>query len=87
MSQLEHPLDNALRLWQEGRPVDEVLLVLRRAGFSKIQSIQALKIATGWPLTEAKRTVHESSVWADVKERDDKFLDELETTSAQSGED
>ena len=87
MGQIEHPWVIACRLWREGRPVEDVLSALRRQGCSKVESIRALKQATGWPLTEVKRTVHESAAWADVKERDDRFLDELETMIPQPGED
>jgi ribosomal protein L7/L12 len=87
MSQTEHPWVIACRLWREGRPIEDVLSALRRQGCSKAESIRALKEATGWPLTEAKRSVHESAAWADVKERDDRLLDELESMIPQLGED
>ena len=59
--------------------MEATLAKLREVGASKIESIRALVDGTRMSLADAKRTVHFSAVWADVKERDEKFWDELES--------
>jgi hypothetical protein len=72
----------AERLRGEGVELDEILRRLRERGFSKAQSVALLAGLRefGWDnrLARAKEIVHESPVWADAKERDDKILDELD---------
>ena len=63
---------------QEGATTETILELLRSKGASKIESIRALCDGARMPLADAKRVVHFSSAWADVKERDEKFWDELE---------
>jgi hypothetical protein len=64
---------------QKGETTETVLERLRSKGASKIESIRALCDGAQMSLADAKCTVHFSSAWADVKERDEKFWDELET--------
>ena len=68
------------RLAQEGRAVDEILQLLRARGCTKGESAAALLWLPDLgdnPLLSAKRIVHESPAWADVKERDDRILDDF----------
>jgi ribosomal protein L7/L12 len=63
---------------QEGATTETILERLRSDGASKIESIRALCDGAGMSLADAKRAVHFSSAWADVKERDERIWDELE---------
>jgi len=73
-----HAWAMASRLFRDGASVDEVLYRLREDGCSKAISVGALVDGARMPLTEAKRTVHESTIWADVRERDESiFRDDL----------
>jgi ribosomal protein L7/L12 len=56
-------------------PVDEVLLKLRNRGLSKIESIQALMIIRPMSLADAKRIVHGSPAWEDVRQDHDQMID------------
>jgi hypothetical protein len=63
---------------RDGDPMETILNRLRDKGASKIDSIRALHDGARIPLAEGKRLVHFSAAWADTKERDEKFWDELE---------
>jgi hypothetical protein len=58
-----------------GADMLDVLRLLRKNGFTKIESIQVLVKSGRWSLREANAAVHESEVWADVRERDEAFAD------------
>jgi ribosomal protein L7/L12 len=60
-------------------PLDlaEAIAFLRGEGFSKVGSIGVLAEHRGVSLSEAKVLVHTSEAWIDVRERDDRFHDEL----------
>jgi hypothetical protein len=68
------------------RDIDEALAFLRSHGFSKVMSIAALTQLFGLKLDEAKQRVHLSPTWADVRERDDAFHDELVRGVTSDGE-
>lgn len=59
--------------------MDTILRRLRDDGASIIDSIATLRDVMDMPLQEAKRTVHFSPVWDDVRENNEKFWDELES--------
>lgn len=62
---------------------DTVLEELRKEGFSQAESIKATVERLGVPLGEAKRIVHLSEVWADVRPANDRLhqsLDEATST-------
>ena len=65
--------DRAARLWQAGERWDAILGALRDEGYSKIDCIRATVDHLRLPLADAKRIVHESAVWADVRQRDDEW--------------
>jgi hypothetical protein len=50
---------------------EAVLAALRRAGYSKIESIMALVDLGRAAFGDAKVIVHESEVWKDVRSRDE----------------
>lgn len=62
---------------QNGQATDDILTFLRSQGASKTDSIAVFHRALSMGLDEAKRVVHFSPVWADIKERDERFWDEL----------
>ena len=64
---------------RDGSAMEVTLARLREVGASKVESIRALVDGTRMSLADAKRTVHFSAVWTDLKERDEKFWDELES--------
>jgi ribosomal protein L7/L12 len=68
----------ATEMLSGGRGVDAILSFLRANECSKVESIRLLMAVTGWPLGEAKRRVHSSPVWDDVRERDEEFHASLE---------
>jgi hypothetical protein len=61
---------------QEGVGLEEVLQRLRERGCSKLQPVAVIaglrEYGPSRPL-QAKRLVHESAVWADVKEQDEQI--------------
>ena len=69
--------DRAATLWQAGERWDAILGTLRAEGFSKVHCIKATVDQLRLPLGDAKRIVHDSAAWADVRERDDELLDRL----------
>ena len=69
--------ERAAALWQAGERWDAILGALRAEGFSKIDCIKATVDQLRLPLADAKRVVHDSAAWADVREHDDKLLDRL----------
>jgi hypothetical protein len=63
-------------LLKEGQSIDQILQMLRSRGCSKAQSVAV--IAPLMPgLLEAKQAVHDSPVWTDAKERDERIFDDL----------
>lgn len=67
-----------LHLW------DTVLEELRKEGFSQAQSIKATVERLGVPLAEAKKIVHLSNAWADVRSENDSFHEELDEAARTS---
>lgn len=55
-----------------------VLEQLRKEGFSQAQSVKATVERLGVPLAEAKKIVHLSETWADVRSDNDSFHRELD---------
>ena len=69
--------DRAATLWQAGERWGAILGALRAEGFSKVDCIKATVQQLRLPLADAKRVVHDSAAWADVREQDDELLDRL----------
>lgn len=61
-----------LHLW------DTVLEALREEGFSQTQSIKATVERLGVSSAEAKKIVHLSEAWADIRSDNDSFHRELD---------
>jgi ribosomal protein L7/L12 len=64
-------------LLKKSQSVEEVLSYFRSQGANKIDCISILKRLTSISQGDAKRVVHFSAAWADVKEADDAFHEEL----------
>ena len=69
--------ERAATLWQAGERWDAILGALRAEGFSKIDCIKATVDQLRLPLGDAKRIVHDSAAWADVRDRDDEWKERL----------
>jgi hypothetical protein len=69
--------ERAAALWQAGERWDAILGSLRAEGFSKVDCIKATVDQLRLPLGDAKRIVHHSAAWADVKDRDDEWQERL----------
>lgn len=66
------------RLTAGGKTLDEALAVLRARGISKVISVIAVRNFLRSDLAEAKRIVHFSSTWADLREEHERFHADLE---------
>jgi ribosomal protein L7/L12 len=80
--------DRAASLWDDGARWDAILATLRAEGFTKVDCIKATVELLRLPLADAKRVVHDSRTWADVRGRDDEWHDtlaaELDVTESRS---
>ena len=69
--------------------LEGVLLLLRRNGCHKIESIKALIALKRMNLADAKRAVHLSETWADVRRQDEQLeaalVDELISWAEEAG--
>ena len=77
MKRLDPFLPVCRKMLLEGANIEQVLQFLRGSGIDKVRSTIAMELLEIAPLREAKILVHESETWADVRERDAKFHDEL----------
>ena len=66
-------VDRASTLWKDGYQWEELVAALRGEGFTKIDSIRVAVDLLRLPLSEAKRLVHLSPAWSDLRTRDDAF--------------
>ena len=62
----------------EGKTLDDALVELRASGYSIIDSIYAVHRVQRIEHIEAKKTVHFSPAWADMRAGHEKFHQELE---------
>jgi hypothetical protein len=79
-------IEEAKHRMQEGKTLDAVLAWLRAQGASRVDSIVVLNGAADMRLKEAKHTIHFSAVWADMKEPQERFWDELEAAAVKMPE-
>ena len=77
--------DYLRKLLRDGVDLDRALADLRGRGASIIESIVAVKRVHTSDLAEAKRLVHLSPVWSDVKAQDEDLWAELEHASDERG--
>jgi len=64
-------VERATAMWADGNRWDAVMQTLRAEGYSKTDCIRASVEILRLPLIDAKRLVHESSVWHDRRDSDD----------------
>jgi ribosomal protein L7/L12 len=69
--------ERAASLWEAGERWDVILGALRAEGYSKVDCIKATVDQLRLPLADAKRVVHESAAWADVRQGDDQWHEQL----------
>lgn len=69
--------ERAGELWTQGARWDAILAALRTEGYSKVDCIKATVTMLRLPLADAKRVVHESETWRDVRGADDTWHDAL----------
>jgi ribosomal protein L7/L12 len=67
--------DYAAQVWAETNDYDAVLRHLRVKGYSKLDSIKALREFCGLSLSESKRKASMSEVWADTLEESNRLHD------------
>ena len=60
-----------------GKTLDEALVLLRASGASVVECIATIRSVRQCALPEAKQFVHDSPAWADLRERNNKFHEEL----------
>jgi hypothetical protein len=70
-------VDPCKQMLQEGKRSDEILKYLRKETNSKVVSAAVLMNGLNLPSAEVKQLIHFSEAWADVKERDKKFHEDL----------
>jgi len=75
----------AEQLLHAGKGYDSVLAYLRDRGYGKLDSIKFLCDAGKLPLIKAKEIVHDSVVWSDAFERDERLHDSLLRSVAELG--
>ncbi len=80
MASLKRRCQESLRT---GAGVDNALVIMRRAGQSQIASISLLMELTGMSLADAKRAVHTSPAWADLRGPAENLQEQLEQTAKQ----
>lgn len=78
MDIIKKHLEPCRKLLEDGASIDDVLQFLRDAGVDKARSMVTLNLLSVAELSDAKLVVHYSPVWADVRERDDRFHEQLE---------
>lgn len=70
-------IEKAKRRLQNNDSLEDILADLRADGGSQIDTIIVLRGAVGMDLKQAKHTVHFSAAWADDKDRQERFWDQL----------
>lgn len=75
----------ARELCDESLDWEAVMSVLRGEGFSKTDCIRATIEAHKVSLGEAKRLVHESKTWSDLRESDNCLIDKIVDDAVEMG--
>jgi len=78
MSEYADVIEECREMLARGANLEEVIRALRNGGLSKVHSIKALVDLGQANMSESKRIVHNSSTWADVRERDETFQRQLD---------
>lgn len=66
-------LENCKRILGAHNNIEYVLMYLKEKGYSIIESMIMLTELQGLDLGEAKKLVHFSETWSDVRERNEEF--------------
>jgi hypothetical protein len=77
----------AAELLRSGKENEEVFRCLRSKGCSKTQSVLIFASASGCDMRESKRQIHFSKTWADTKESDETFQEQIDRALDESQED
>lgn len=80
MIEFERYIEPCKQMLQEGKTIEEILNYLKNETNSKGASIAVLVNGLNIPVEEAKRLVHFSDAWKYVKERDEKFHEDVFST-------
>jgi hypothetical protein len=86
MSRSDNVLSECREMLARGAKLEEIVMVLRQNGFSKVQSIKELIDLKQADAYSGKEIVHNSPTWADVRERDEEFQRGLESLANQQTE-
>lgn len=73
MNTMGDVLSRCRAVLEQGGCVEDVVRLLRDQGLSKVHSMKMLVDLGLADLGEAKRIVHESATWGDIRARDDDF--------------
>lgn len=73
------------RMRNEGRSAEEVLRFFRENGATMIESIKLLRALEVIDLGEAKRIVHFSEAWKDLREGSEQLHEEAEKAAMELG--
>ena len=71
----------------KGASIEDILVLLRQKGLSRIGSTRVLMEIEGLSLAEAKPVVHLSRAWADTREEAERFHEMLEEAARQIEQD
>lgn len=71
----ESTISLARQMLSENQPLESILSLFRKEGFSKIQSIIMIKEINEISLEEATFSVHSSNTWEDVAKNDAELLE------------
>lgn len=82
MNEVYERCENFLK---EGRSIEVVLTLLRKSGYTRVESIKAIMRLMDRGLAEAKKTVHLSQTWSDLRDQTDVFHDLLADSSTEEG--
>jgi hypothetical protein len=74
---LEHAREVGRTLLDQGAGVEELLQAFRRRELGILDSIRLVRDLLGISLGEAKKVVHLSQTWADLRAANDSFHDQL----------
>lgn len=77
MKNISDLLNVCKALHSDGKTEEDIVNFLKKEGCSKVESIQIIASIFNINLNAAKKLVHTSRAWEDVRDRDDKFHDDL----------
>ncbi|MEH1799586.1 MAG: hypothetical protein V7L02_13085 [Nostoc sp.] len=69
--------ENLNKMLTESAEIESVIKFLRLSNYSKTESIEILKKVLGISYYEARDIIHNSQTWSDVKEYDEKLINDF----------